>query len=344
MSWKQASHTIRQRAELRLVPLLLSLLLIAMSAGATGDGLQAEIERLRELAADDSLGDNVKHVRKAVQEAESAAGDGRVHLAAERLRRALIFGEALAYQARKKQEIEDPEAFAAEWRAQSDAFDHAKNDANGVCRAAPSHLRALAEATWNQAPVYYQAAGAMVPAASVEGGLFYLGQALGSAKITAWCEMAMSVTRTPPAVSSLGRELAELELATEREYARPGAAIDKHSSFIRLNATIKQLRELEGRGLLYGALYEYLDASLQLALVADAEISDDRTVLTQRATSLAARLDAASTDHGIAAIFLERAAAALADEEAETDDLTAAGVILNQILPAYFEIVGASES
>ncbi len=318
--------------------------LILLAVSANGDGLRSEIDRLHELASDPALGDNASRVRDAVEDADTAVTAGRTHLAAEHLGGALVIGEALAYRAGKKDEIEDFEAFAAEWRTQATVADRARELVTGeFCGQAPAQVRALVEASLNQVPAYYHAAGAMGPATNVETGLYYLGRAVGALKIVNWCELMAAEPRTAPVLRSLGRELAELETATGREYARPGAAIDKHSDFIGLNATIKELRELDGKGLRFGALYKYLDGVLRVTLLADPEADGDRAALLGQARDLDARLDAAPADHGIARIFLDRATAALTDTEAEATDLAAAEHVLGRVLPAYFEIVGVPE-
>jgi hypothetical protein len=325
------------------------LILLAPSAGA--GGLRSEIERLREIAGDPALGDNAARVREAVDAADAALAAGRVHLAAENLAGALVLGEAFAYRA-AHQDVEDLEAFAAEWRAQAPVVDRVRELVTaGVCRGAPSHLRGLAEAGLNQAPAYYHGGGAMGTASSIGGGLVYLGHALGSAKIATWCDlMRTGERRTPPVLRSLGREVAALEAATEVEYARPGAALAEHAAFIRLNATIKELRELDGKGLRFGALYKYLDGLLQLRRIARPEAEGDRAALLERAAEIDVRLAGSATDHGIARIFLERAATALEAPEPETADLSTAKQvlaeqvlaqhILDDVLPAYFAIVG----
>ena len=134
----------------------------------------------------------------------------------------------------------------------------------------------------------------------------------------------------------LGAELDELEREILEAYVPP-RSIDEHKGFISLHASFKLARELNNEGYLFGALHQYLGASVRLGMImADPASDSDREKLKAAIDRLARRLGAEKRDPSIAVLYLEMAESSLDDEPAR------ARVITESVLPAYFAALEAS--
>lgn len=321
--------------------LILSPCLHAAEGNPSVEGLQKLVDEVGEMAEQTALGDNAAAMAGARDEAAAAMEAGRLHLALDSLVMPLELGAGLIYQAAMTEKIQDQAAFEAEWRTQATLVSEEERKAATVsCPGAPAHVRAVAERALNRSSHYYDAALAMAKVTEPANGLFYLGRARSQFDLQRICEsLATKGSLESPRVRALTDELQALELRTAEEYAKPGAGTEKHAQFIVLNASIKEVLEMNEGGLYHGALYEYLDATRQLGML-NGEPPDDRQALLEKATAHARRFQEDGTDHGIVLAFLERALSDLENDEAETDALATAAVIVEDVAPAYAAVVG----
>ncbi len=305
------------------------------------EGLRELVEEVGEMAGNPGLGDNAESVAKARDEAVAAIDAGRLHLALEKLVSPLEVGPGLIYRAAMTEKIQDQAAFEAEWRTQGTMVSEEQRRAAAAnCPEAPAHVRAVAERAANRSARYYDAARAMAQATQPSNGLYYLGRARSQFELQKICkQLSTKGTVEPPPVRGLTGELADLEQRTAVEFGKPDAGTKKHDQFIVLNATIKELREMNEAGLYHGALYEYLEATLQLGLLSD-EPTGDRETLSEKAAAFTRRFKTDGIDHGIVLAFLEAAAADLENDDDAAADLASAAVIVQDVAPAYAAVVG----
>jgi hypothetical protein len=305
------------------------------------DGLRELVEEVGEMVGNPGLGENAEAVAKARDAAVVAIDAGRLHLALEKLVAPLEVGPGLIYRAAMTETIQDQATFEVEWRTQGTMIaEEQRREAAAKCPGAPAHVRAVAERSANRSAHYYDAARAMALATQPANGLFYLGRARGQFELQKICEqLSTDGTIEQPPVRNLTVELADLEERTAVEFARPDAGTEKHGQFIVLNATIKEILEMNEAGLFHGTLYEYLNATLQLGLLTD-EPTGNREELSVKAAAFTERFKTDGIDHGIVLAFLEAAAADLENDDAEAADLASATVIVQDVAPAYAAVVG----
>ena len=327
---------------LALLPLLVMLSpnLHASGGDPRLEGLRELVEEVGEMAGNPSMGDNAEAVAKARDEAVAAIDAGRLHLALEKLISPLEIGRGLIYRAAMTEEIQDQAAFEAEWRTQGTMVSEEQRRAAAAnCPGAPAHVRAVAERAANRSARYYDAARAMAQATRPSNGLFYLGRARGQFELQRICEqLSTDGTVEQPPVRKLTDELADLEQRTAVEFGKLDAGTEKHDQFIVLNATIKEVFEMNEADLYHGALYAYLEATLQLGLLGD-EPTGDREALSEKAAAFTQRFKTDGIDHGIVLAFLEAAAADL-ENDAEPADLASVAVIVEDVAPANAAVVG----
>ncbi len=334
-----------EKSSLRVSTLALLLILSpglqAAEGNPSAEGLQKLVDEVGAMAEESALGDDAAAFAEARDEAAAAIEAGRLHLALDHLVMSLEVGPGLIYRAAMTEKIKEQAAFEAEWRAQATlASERERKAATVSCPGAPAHVRALTERALNRSAHYYDAALAMAKATAPANGLFYLGRARGQFDLQRICEsLATKGSLESPRVRPLTGELQALELRTAEEFARPGAGTEKHGQFIVLNASIKEVLEMNESGLYHGALYEYLDATRRLGMLSG-EPPDDREALLEKATAYARRFQEDGTDHGIVLAFLESALADLENDEAEDEALAKAAVIVEDVVPAYAEVVG----
>jgi hypothetical protein len=172
--------------------------------------------------------------------------------------------------------------------------------------------------------------------------LYYAGESKAQAEFSAFCYTLYFPlkTRTFP-LRSISPELRQLQTRVMAAYGQPGA-LNYHAYFIRLNATLKLAEQLDAAKLLAGALYLYLDATQQFAVL-DTVAPDAAKQFRLRKSlpETRAQLDASQQDESIAQLFLERAESALARSPDPAGWITVE-TIVERVLPAYFAASKAS--
>jgi hypothetical protein len=217
------------------------------------------------------------------------------------------------------------EEFDAFWTRSRTALAEANRKSSGSSPSdLPAAVEALAQAAEGQVMVLADASRAYERVTSPQAGFYYLGQARSDADWAAFCR-SLDVRRPadPVPLRSIAPELARLQERANAAF-QPPLSIDRHSQFIRFNATVKLAGELEAQGRRAGALYEYLDALQQLAAIAPAKEAAPESIEAARK-----RLAASPRDESLGLLFVERAEAASTPGAAEA--------ILGEVLPAYAE-------
>jgi hypothetical protein len=204
----------------------------------------------------------------------------------------------------------------------------------------PAALRALAEAAQGRAIPLLDGGRGFATSTKPQDGLFYVGQAQGEADFAKFCaSLNLSTELAPLPLRSFLPELQALQRKTNEAF-HPPRSIDSHPRFIALNSTLKLAQELDSSRFYAGALYEYLEAVRHFGML-DAAVPDAqrRIQLTKQITEREQALATSKMDESIAQLFLQRAHSHVqhADGSAPSEEeWKSAGVILHDVLPAYF--------
>jgi hypothetical protein len=217
--------------------------------------------------------------------------------------------------------------------------------------AAPVALRALAEKAISQMLTFRGGAQGFANLVDVEkkalldnyaSALYYDGEGKGQAEFSAFCstlDLPRKVGAFP--LRSVLPELQQLQARVMAAY-RPPSSVEHHADFIRLNATLKVASELDAARHYAGALYQYLDATQQFALLhAAVPAAANQSRLRKSLQKMSTDLAGSQQDHSIAQLFLERAEAWLTRSPNAAGWINADS-IAEQVLPAYFGVLKAS--
>lgn len=349
-----AHEVTRRGAVLSLaacVCLVLSAGPVARAQGE-GEGVAAEVARARETLAALGLGEaEAKTFADALDEAEAAARAGHVNYGLYRLLRPRTQLAAFAYQ-RRSAEVsrQGAEAFDREWRRLGPELEaKEKRLAGGRAARESSAVGALVEALLTEVRPQYEAGRLYGHNTTWDSGLYYLGAASANLDYALFLR-GLGLTaggadarRRRPA-RPLDAELRRLEAETLRAYRRPGTAAQQ-PRFNGVNSTLKTAWDLNREQRFAGALLKYLDAARLLAQIeADAAPPPAAAALGEKLSAARARLATPGADHGVGLIFWEMARVALDRAQAgagQESELRRAGVVLDSVLPRYFEYASA---
>ncbi len=304
----------------------LSALIVAMLApiAAAGDAspgvaaaVRADAGRLPGISLPPDARPKIAALVAAV---EREAVPGRAWSALERLREARRFAAVAATSGKSG-------AFEAQW---SEAAPRLRADLaarRGWDRAAAA-ARALGEAAEGTALPLLDASRAYAKVTSDEAGRYYLADARAAADFGAFCRTLPAAEKPAPAWRSIAPELARLQEKVDAAFVPP-RSIDRHSDFIRLNATLKTARELDASGSFAGAAYEYLRAIEALAVLGGSGGGADvrEAIAAARST-----LEASPRDESLGLLFVERAESGLS--EGGDAGAASAAAIARSVLPA----------
>jgi hypothetical protein len=169
--------------------------------------------------------------------------------------------------------------------------------------------------------------------------LYYVGNSEGQSEVIGFYK-SLNLPRTgvPFALRSVLPELGPLQNRTTAAF-KPPQSIEQHADFIRLNATLKQVGELDAANLYAGALYQYLDAVQQFGKLSSATSdAQKQSKLKADVREMRARLGASKQDSSLAQLFLQRAESRLAKSPGDDDWKTIAAIV-EQVMPAYFAML-----
>lgn len=334
-----------------IVFLLLTLLLMPSSSANSADtarSIEAELRRLQQsLKANPithpDLTPIASMIDAALLDARRALSAGRIYLSLERLAQVEDWFCGARSVAEKSDMVKDKmRGFAGEWertRLELASFDDKIGHRDwGQTSAA---LRAISETSHQRAIPLLEGGRGFATSEKPTDGLFYIGEARGEARFAAF----VSSLRVPPTAGAvpLRSLLPELQKLQEKANTafQPPRSIELHSRFIALNSTLKLAGELDSAKAYAGALYQYLEAIWHYGLLDNAAPDYAKLGDLKRAVAGAERqLRTSSRDDSIAQIFLERAQSQMNHGDGSppnADEFRSAKVIVEQVLPAYFE-------
>jgi len=222
---------------------------------------------------------------------------------------------------------EPPGSFDVEWKRESGELRRRDESLPGWGDA-PAAARALGEAAEGTVVPLVDASRAFAEVTNAESGRYYLADARVASAFGAFCRALSAPKSAPPPWRSIAPELARLQARVDAAFVPP-RSIERHSDFIRLNATVKTARELDAAGRFAGAGYEYLDSLQQLGtLLGDAE-APAATVRGKLEAERSA-LSSGDRDDSLGLLFVERA-----ESSSARGDNAAASEIASTVVPAY---------
>jgi hypothetical protein len=322
----------------RLAAAALVLLAHVVPCSAQQEQIAQAVARVRRTASGAGLGERAAVLETRLADVEAEARAGRPLFALVRLGGPWTEADAFAYANRTAAATATREAFEREWQRVGGeiAARERRLDARDA-RTSPAAVRALAQALRYQSGPFYESARLYGLNTTFKDGLLYAGLASANVDFAAFCrELPFPASKPAPRIPPLEAEVSRLEALVVRGYQ---AAEDKdRRRYLELNSSLKLAGELDRKGWREGALYKVLGAVRDLGLLAARpDAAPDAGALRERSRRMAARLAGDPADHTIAQLFLEMADSALA---AETPRVADAAVVLDEVLPRYFELIG----
>jgi len=300
----------------------------AAPTAAGADRIRAEVERLERATA--AL-EQAPGMADLVGRAAKALAASRFYLALDELQDPWTFEHASRFAAARTA-ITTPELFAREWRRLGEP----RTERSGSART-PAAVRGIAQASASRAPATWRASLPYSEDSGLPSGLYYLG---GPRAITAYADFRLSLPlaraagAVTPAAPGLAGAIGALESEAADRFDR--AEADSRPRFIRVNVGLKIARTLTDLRQTEGALLQYLAAKYRLENVVPPAEPGTADEIARRLDAVRARLDGPS-DHSIAQLFLERAAALLQSGDAAA--IRSAAVIADRVLPAYLKVI-----
>jgi hypothetical protein len=294
--------------------------------------LSVEIRRLKQLLL--TLKSQEGDGQFSFQQTEAAWQSGYPYLSLYYVRQLRMALEPVAYQqAGAKIQSQGLEAFESEWRRLGEQLDRGRAALKtGSDDRLPAAVRAMMEISLSQVQPYYTSGRLYGLNTTVESGLYYLGQALAHLDFATYCrQLQVLRPRHRLPLRSLEPELKQIEAQTVAAF-KEAEGSNRQPLYNAVNSSLKLARELNAERRYSGALLQYLEACLRLNLIG-AEASDKQRVTAQGAR-LHRRLVATTTDQSIGLLFWQMAEQAL--QEANQKSITLAAVILDKVLPLYF--------
>jgi hypothetical protein len=249
---------------------------------------------------------------------------------------------SLAYaQAKSDLTNKGAEAFETEWRQLGQSLTEKENILSDRRTRLPAVIVALADVSQSQARPYYQSGKLFALNSNMAEGIYYLGRAPANLDFAIICR-GLNLSRPKKAAEvfrSPQRELTQLETMALRTY-KTADVNTQQAQFNRLNANLKIAGELNRASMFEGALLKYLESKLYFGLIITTAEKEDLQHLREKTKELEKQLISDKVDHSIGLLFWQ-----LADRSLNRDDNTEptaaqvkrAVVILNQVMPAYFD-------
>lgn len=259
-----------------------------------------------------------------IERGRAALDAGHLYLALYDMQSAFegLAGYRLAATAR---DYPDHAAFKTKWTALGAPAEPPSARANVL------FVEALAQGAEGRAPATYRASLPYAQDAGIQAGLYYLAESHAMVQFATLCRsLSLPEAGRRPNLTSIEPHLAAYEKEVVAAYESAPAA--ERPQYAGVNVAIKLARTLDEQGRHEGALLQYLVSRLRHGLIG--------TASSQGGADVNARLSSVSLppgmDHSIAEFFLQLARATSQDGGAPP---SAAVVILDDILPAYFEVV-----
>jgi hypothetical protein len=232
-------------------------------------------------------------------------------------------------------------AFETEWRALGTALSEKEKILADRTTKLPAVIVALADVSQSQARPYYQSGKLFALNSNLAEGIYYVGRAPANLDFAIMCR-GLHLSRPKKATTvfrSPHPELTQLETMTLRTYKTADVSTQQ-GQYNRVNASLKIAGELDRASMFEGALLKYLESKLYFGLIITTAEREDLQHLRERTKELEKQLISDKVDHSIGLLFWQMADRSLnPDEKAEPGaaQIKRAVVILNQVLPSYFD-------
>jgi len=326
---------------------LISLSVTAVAQGSASSQIKAEIQRLEQSIQERPVTDkDSAPIAKAAEDGLKAAAfaleSGDVYLALEKLGLAQDLLQGARAAANNAEVVKGGlPAFESRWGKASlrlTALD--KESHTRPWKGTPLAVQALAESAQGKAIPLLEGGQGFAAATGPKDGLLYVGEAEGEAEFAVFCgTLKFNDSKAAFPLRSLLPGLQALQVKANAAF-QPPKSIDLHTRFIALNSQIKLGQELDSSRFYAGALYAYLEAVRHYGMLDEPPLSPDQQAkLKQDIAAERKKLTDSPADDSLAQLFVERAESysTHADGSAPSaDEWRGAGVIMDQVLPAYF--------
>jgi hypothetical protein len=300
-----------------------------------------EIER--KLSTPKITDDLNKQCTSDVVAAHNALKLGHLFLSLYTIRTCYVELESLSYAASKADvAAKGAEAFEQEWRQSAATLNDKEQKLPRVgLRQVPAVAIALADASQIQVNSYYQSGRLIALKSNIAEGLLQLGRATANLDFAIFCHgLHFPAPKSTMEFRSVAPELKKLGTAALRTYKSADAGTTQ-AEFIGLKSNLEVAGELNAASKFEGALFKYLESQLYFGLIITSAEKQDLQHLRERSREMGKLLTAGKNDNSIALFFWQMAEMSLNPQGSEPtqDQIKRAVVILNIVLPDYFDYV-----
>src|SRR5215831_7108057 len=291
----------------------------------------------------DEFKDQRERVLSSLNDLEAAARDGHQYLALYRLQSLWTSIQPVEY-SRSKAAIakQGLPAFENSWRRLSTELKSQEASINkAIPPRLPTAVRGLIQICLTKSQAYYESSRPFGEDVQIRSGLYYMGVAGAELDFASMClRQNFAGHPSSPPFHSLGSALQQLDNNIVDLYKQRDSP-QLVEEFIALSSNMEFANQLERAGRYDGALVAYLDTVLKLGLLEmAAPATDALAALRDSLDTFASRLADGRRDNSVGLIYCAMARRALAHAAAapqSADDLKKAAVLVNRVLPAYFE-------
>lgn len=281
--------------------------------------------------APDFLVEGLREAEAGLRRVAADVASGRTYLALYDLALHQDMVASTVFWVENQEAANGAERFDELWETMGPELEEEVRSLANAFEGQSAAVRARGELVMNRILSQHRAARLYAKAGESAGGLFYLGSAQAAARLA---RFVSTLEDEPSARSPRLERLTAVESRLSRlaleAYGRGDAATVHHQSFIRLDAALKEARELIADGRRYGAASSLLEARLRLGLVTTP--SGAAPGLEQ--ASYRARLFDPNRDHSLARELWERALKGARSSDEHERRLAA--IITDEVIPFYF--------
>ena len=289
------------------------------------------------------VGDDLKkQCANDIADARTNLKLGNLYLSLYTIRTCQLELASLAYaQANADLSKKGADAFEAEWRQLGTVLTSKEATLANRITKLPAVVAALADVSQSQARPYYQSGRLFALNSNMDEGIYYMGRAPANLDFAIFCR-ALNLSRPKKSTSEFRSpkpELTKLETTALRTYKSADLS-SQQAQYNRLNSNLKIANELNQASMFEGALLKYLESELYFGLLITTAEKEDMDHLRARTRELQKQLTSDKLDHSIGLLWWQMAERALNPQGSDAPtpaQIKRAVVILNKVLPAYFD-------
>jgi len=248
----------------------------------------------------------------------------------------LAYAEAKSDLTRKGTDV-----FETEWRELGNSLNEREKILADRTTKLPAVIVALADVSQSQARPYYQSGKLFALNSNMAEGLYYLGRAPANLDFAITCR-GLQLSRPKKATTvfrSPHPELTQLEAMALRTYKSADVSTQQ-AQYNRVNSNLKIAGELDRASMFEGALLKFLESKFYFGLIITTAEREDLQHLRERTKEMEKLLNSDKVDNSIGLLFWQLADRSLNPDgkvEPGAAQIKRAVVILNQVLPGYFD-------